>query len=100
MSASNSQEIDLSVKQEKAAFRHVRRLRRFYAHLLQLVPVALLLAALNFWVCTHRLWAPWVILFMGPGVLIHGLWLFGSSVLLGPPWELKTRNTLGGLYRR
>lgn len=89
MTDSNSQEVRLHMKEEKAAFRHVRRLRGFHAHLFQLVPVALLLFAVNFWVSPHRLWAPWVILFMGLGLLIHGAWVFGSDFLLGPQWELK-----------
>ena len=85
----NSPESNLSLKQEKAAFRQVRRLRGFYMHLFQLIPTALILAAVNFWVSPHRLWAPWVMLFMVLGLLVHGTWVFGSSTLFDPQWELK-----------
>jgi transcriptional regulator with XRE-family HTH domain len=85
----NSPESNLTLKQEKAAFRQVRRLRGFYMHLFQLIPAALILAAVNFWVSPHRLWAPWVMLLMVLGLLVHGTWVFGSSALFGPQWELK-----------
>ena len=76
-------------KQEVAAFRYIRGVRAFYIHLVQMVPVWLLLAAVNFWVSPHRLWAPWVILFMVLGLLMHAAYVFGSQRLLGPKWELK-----------
>jgi len=79
----------VSAKEEQAAFRHVRRLRGFYAHLFQTIPVALMLLVLNYWVSPHRLWAPWVVLFMGFGLLVHGTWVFASDTLFGPKWELR-----------
>ena len=76
-------------KQEVSAFRYVRGVRAFYIHLFQMVPVWLLLTAVNFWVSPHRLWAPWVILFMVLGLLMHAAYVFGNQRLLGAKWELK-----------
>ena len=79
----------LAFKQEASALKYVRGVRLFYIHLFQMVPVWLLLAAVNYWVSPHRLWAPWVILFMVLGLLMHAAYVFGNQRLLGPKWELK-----------
>ena len=79
----------LALKQEASALKYVRGVRLFYIHLFQMVPVWLLLAAVNYWVSPHRLWAPWVILFMVLGLLMHAAYVFGNQRLLGPKWELK-----------
>ena len=78
-----------ALKQEVAAFKYVRGVRAFYIHLFQMVPVWLLLVAVNYWVSPHRLWAPWVVLFMVLGLLMHAAYVFGNQRLLGPKWELK-----------
>ena len=85
----DSQEIKLRLQEEKTALRYVRRLRGFYTHLFQLVPVALLLVLVNLWVSPNHLWSLWVIVFMVLGLLMHGAWVFGSNILLSPQWELK-----------
>jgi len=77
------------LNQEYAAFRHVRKLRGFYIHLLQMLPVALLLGAVNAWVSPHRLWAPWVVLFMLLGLGMHALYVFGTERWFGAKWELR-----------
>ena len=74
-------------KQEEEAFRHVRKLRRFYIHLYQYVIVVSVLFAMNLIISPHRIWAVWVMLGWGLGVLMHASSVFGRSWLLGPEWE-------------
>jgi transcriptional regulator with XRE-family HTH domain len=73
--------------QEEEAFRYVRRLRRFYIHVYQYIIVVSVLFAMNLITSPHRLWAVWVMLGWGLGVLMHASTVFGRSWLLGPEWE-------------
>ena len=74
-------------KREEEAFRYVRRLRRFYIHVYQYVIVVAALFAMNLIVSPHRMWAQWVMIGWGLGVLMHASTVFGRGWLLGPDWE-------------
>jgi len=74
-------------KQEEAAFRQVRQLRRFYLHLFRYVIVVLALLAINLAVSPNRMWVFWVIGGWGLGLLMHATRVFGPDWLLGPRWE-------------
>ena len=74
-------------KQEEEAFRYVRKLRRFYIHLYQYIIVVTVLFAMNLIISPHRIWAVWVMLGWGLGVLMHASSVYGRSWLLGPEWE-------------
>lgn len=76
-----------SEREEAEAFRHVRRLRGFYLHLMRYALVVPLLWLINLFTNAHTLWAVWPTLGWGLGILVHGLSLFRSEGLLGPEWE-------------
>jgi transcriptional regulator with XRE-family HTH domain len=82
-----SSEVPLGEKQEEEAFRYVRRLRRFYIHLYQYVIVVLVLFAINLIATPHRMWAVWVMVGWGLGLLLHASLVFRPSWFLGPEWE-------------
>ena len=73
--------------EELEAFRHVRKLRGFYIHLMQ---YALVISALWTWNLInnpHTLWALWPTLGWGIGILAHAFGVFGQRGLFGPQWE-------------
>jgi transcriptional regulator with XRE-family HTH domain len=74
-------------EQEKEAFDHVRKLRRFYFHLFRYLVVVAVLAAINLVVSPHRLWVLWVMGGWGIGVAMHALRVFRPHALFGPQWE-------------
>jgi transcriptional regulator with XRE-family HTH domain len=74
-------------KQEEEAFRHVRKLRRFYLHLFQYVIVVLGLLAINLIVSPHRMWVFWVMGGWGLALLLHASRVFRPAWFLGPQWE-------------
>lgn len=74
-------------REEREAFRHVRRLRGFYAHLFQYLAVNLGLLAINLVFTPHYLWVLWVTFGWGIGVLSHGLSVHRPTWPLGPDWE-------------
>ncbi len=73
--------------EEQNAFREVARLKAFYIHLLQYVVINLGLNAFNFLVPQQTIWAPFVALFWGLGLLVHALTVFKLHGFLGPQWE-------------
>lgn len=77
----------LESKQEEEAFAYVRKLRRFYLHLLRYLFVVLVLLAINVMVWPHRMWVYWVIGGWGLGVLLHAASVFKPLTFLGPQWE-------------
>ena len=77
----------LAEEQEKEAFQHVRRLRRFYLHLLRYVVVVLVLLGINLIVSPHRMWSLWVMGGWGLGILMHAARVFRPDLFLGPQWE-------------
>lgn len=78
---------NISEREESEAFRHVRKLRGFYIHLLQYVLVIPVLWGINLYTNTHYLWAIWPTLGWGLGILMHALRTFNPKGWLGPQWE-------------
>lgn len=74
-------------QQEREAFRYVRHLRGFYAHLFQYVFVCLALLALNLVFSPGYLWALWVVFGWGIGVASHAFGVFRPHWPFGPDWE-------------
>jgi transcriptional regulator with XRE-family HTH domain len=73
--------------EEQQAFREVTNLRKFYIHLLQYVVINACLNAINFGFDPDPMWAPFVALFWGMGLLVHALTVFKLNRVLGPQWE-------------
>lgn len=73
--------------EEKEAFRHVRKLKGFYAHLFQYLMVVGFLTAINVVFSPGHLWVLWVAGGWGLGILAHGFGVFRPSWFLGPQWE-------------
>ncbi|HEY6241503.1 MAG TPA: 2TM domain-containing protein [Burkholderiales bacterium] len=86
-SNSTTSDAAFAERQEEDAFRYVRKLRRFYIHLYQYIIVVAALFAMNLITTPHRMWAQWVMIGWGIGVLMHASMVFGRSWLLGPDWE-------------
>jgi transcriptional regulator with XRE-family HTH domain len=72
---------------EAEAFRHVRKLRGFYFHLMQYVIVIPCLWLINWFTNAHYLWAVWPTLGWGIGIVAHALTTFQRGGFLGPQWE-------------
>ncbi|HEX7052745.1 MAG TPA: helix-turn-helix domain-containing protein [Burkholderiales bacterium] len=72
---------------EREAFRYVRKLRRFYLHLMQYAVVIAGLWAINLVTSPQRLWVLWVMAGWGIGLLAHALSVFRPRSFLGPDWE-------------
>lgn len=73
--------------EEEEAFQHVRRLKRFYLHLMQYIAVVSVIAVINYFVSSHYMWVVWMAIGWGSGVLIHGLTVFQPTAIFGPAWE-------------
>jgi transcriptional regulator with XRE-family HTH domain len=76
-----------SEREESEAFRHVRKLRGFYIHLLQYAVIIPALWVINLSTSSHTLWAIWPTLGWGLGLSMHALRLFNPMGWLGPQWE-------------
>lgn len=74
-------------REERDAFRYVRRLRGFYAHLFQYLAVNLGLLAINLAFTPHYLWVLWVTFGWGIGLLSHGFSVYRPAWPFGPEWE-------------
>jgi len=86
-STSNSTLSSNPEREEAEAFRHVRKLRGFYTHLLQYALVIPLLWAINLLSHPQTIWAIWPTLGWGLGILLHAFRVFQPSAFLGPQWE-------------
>ncbi len=75
--------------EEALAFAQVRKLKGFYLHLVQYVIVVTLLLGINLWTRPQYLWAGWVAMGWGIGVLFHGLRVFERFSPFGADWEKK-----------
>jgi transcriptional regulator with XRE-family HTH domain len=80
----NAQQVD---RQEAEAFEYVRRLKKFYMHLMRYVVICSLILVVNLIVNPHRLFALGVIGGWGIGILIHAMRVFQPRGFLGPRWE-------------
>lgn len=74
-------------QQEEEAFAYVRKLRRWYLHLVRYLLVVLVLLAINLLISPQRMWIYWVIGGWGLGLGLHACSLFKPHRLLGPQWE-------------
>jgi transcriptional regulator with XRE-family HTH domain len=74
-------------QQEAEAFEHVRKLRRFYLHVLRYLLVCGLLLAINLSAPHHSLWVLWPMAGWGLALLFQAANLFGLRSFLGPDWE-------------
>lgn len=76
-------------KDEILAFEHVRKLRRFYTHLIQYIVIIGALAILNLLQTPRHLWVIWPALGWGVGLLIHASSVFDILPFFGAEWERK-----------
>jgi transcriptional regulator with XRE-family HTH domain len=72
---------------EQAAFRHVRRIRSFYARLAIYVVVISGLAIFNFIKSPNHIWVIWPALGWGLGMLFYGMRVFGTMPFMNADWE-------------
>lgn len=73
--------------EEQLAFSHVRRVKRFYIHLLQYAVVIGALALINLVTHPARLWFVWPALAWGIGLLSHAASVFEFIPFFGADWE-------------
>ena len=74
---------------EQLALAKVRKIKRFYIHLMQYVLVIGLLAVINLVTHPSRLWFIWPAMGWGIGILAHAAATFQFIPFLGPEWERK-----------
>ena len=74
---------------EGRAIEYVRDLKGFYSHLIKYVLVITLLFIINYITSPTYIWAWWVVLGWGLGILSHALAVFEISSFFGPNWEKK-----------
>jgi len=75
--------------EEILAFEHVRKVKRFYVHLIQYVVVISALAVFNLIQTPHKLWFLWPAFGWGIGILTHAGSVFNFLPFLGADWEKK-----------
>jgi transcriptional regulator with XRE-family HTH domain len=73
--------------EEILAFEHVRKLKRFYIHLIQYIVVISGLALLNLINSPQHLWFIYPALGWGIGILSHACAVFNLIPFLGAEWE-------------
>ena len=76
-------------KDEILALEHVRKLRRFYTHLIQYVVIIGGLAILNLVQTPRHLWVIWPAVGWGVGLLLHASSVFDILPFFGAEWERK-----------
>ncbi len=85
--ASTDASASLREREEKMAFRHVRKVKAFYMHLAQYVAIVGGLALLNWFTSPHYWWVLWVACGWGIGLLSHAAATFEFLPFFGPDWE-------------
>lgn len=85
------------VEQERyeRALKRVKKIKGFYVHLVVFITVNLFLFALSFVFRQNHInsdinfiyWKLSNLVLWGLGLLIHGLYVFGSNIFLGKNWE-------------
>lgn len=75
--------------EELLAFEHVRKLKRFYVHLLQYLVVIAGLTVLNQVQTPKHFWVIWPALGWGLGLLFHAASIFEFVPFFGAEWEKK-----------
>jgi transcriptional regulator with XRE-family HTH domain len=74
-------------EEEALALAHVRRIKRFYHHLVQFAAIVGALAVMNYIADPHHPWVLWVALVWGSAVALDGLKAFGRLPFLTAEWE-------------
>jgi len=74
-------------KDEAAAFRYIRQLRRWYGNLFIYLIVCAGLTVYNLIAQPNHLWFYWVIGGWGIGIFMHALKVFRPRGWFGPEWE-------------
>lgn len=74
--------------QELSALKQVRRLRRFYRHLIIYILVMVLLTVINLLTSSH-VWVIWAALGWGIGLASHAIKVFSPWRLFDDEWERK-----------
>lgn len=72
---------------EQLALSHVRRVKRFYIHLMQYVFVIAGLGGINLFTHPSKLWFIWPALGWGLGLLAHAASVFEFVPFFGAEWE-------------
>lgn len=71
----------------KEARKRVRRLRKFYSHLMSYLAVGTFLTFIN-WYSNHgHWWVQWVWIGWGIGIFFHAVGLYKKNILFGDDWE-------------
>ena len=83
-----SNEITIS-DQEQKAIDDVRAIKDFYSHLSSYVLTIAVLFIINYVTSPGYIWAWWVVLGWGIGIVSHALTTFEIINLFGPEWEKK-----------
>lgn len=78
---------DVQDPKERRALARVRKLKRFYLHVMQYVLVIAFLFAINLMTYPKFLWAVFPALGWGVGLMMHGLAIWSHSPLFGAEWE-------------
>jgi transcriptional regulator with XRE-family HTH domain len=73
--------------EEALALAHVRRIKRFYSHLIQFAVMIAALAVMNYITNPRELWVLWVALVWGSVLAVDGLQAFGRLPFLTAAWE-------------
>lgn len=72
---------------EALALKHVRRIKKFYHHVLQFAVVVGVLAVANYVTNPRYPWVLWVAVSWGSVLVVHGLQAFGKVPFLTAAWE-------------
>jgi transcriptional regulator with XRE-family HTH domain len=84
MDTSSASRVD---RDEALALAHVRRIKRFYNHLIEFIAVVGVLAAMNYVTNPHYPWVLWVALSWGAVLAVQGLQVFEKLPFLTAAWE-------------
>ncbi len=74
-------------KDEALALAHVRRIKKFYHHLIQFAVVVGVLAVANYVTNPHYPWVLWVVVSWGSVLALHGLQAFDKMPFTTAAWE-------------
>ena len=73
--------------EEALAFARVRKLKRFYMHVIQYVVIIAFLAVVNLLSYPRYLWVGWAALGWGLGIVLEGLRVYDKIPFLNGDWE-------------